>query len=171
MADAIVYNRRMISKNLCLKFYPTSDLLDSKNFRYIKKVRCIALDENKKVCMVSNDGISNWMIPGGTVERNENPILALRRELVEEADVEIKNYKLIGFLEVQLVNNATKYISNHTEMIFVAKVDKILPQTTDPAKGFILQRDFFHIHDMAFKFMRWGKISKYLEDYLNKAKI
>lgn len=120
--------------------------------------------------MVSNDGLSNWMIPGGTVERHENPIIALRRELEEEADIEIKNYKLIGFLEVHLNNNITGYKSNHAEMIFIAKIDKILPQTEDPAKGYILQRDFFHPHDMAFRFMRWGKISQYLEDVVNKTK-
>jgi 8-oxo-dGTP pyrophosphatase MutT (NUDIX family) len=171
MIEPIIYRRKMISKNLYLTFHPTDNVLDSKNYKNIRKVRCIALDSEKKVCMVSNDGISNWMIPGGTVERHENPILALKRELVEEADIEIKKYKLIGFLEVQLVNNATKYVSHHTEMIFMAKIDKILTQTEDPAKGFILQRDLFHISEMAYKFMRWGKISRYLEEYLNKVKL
>lgn len=171
MQQPITYSRKMISKNLFLRFHPTDDLLDSKDFNNIKKVRCIALDENKCVCMVSNDGVSNWMIPGGTVERHENPIIALRRELEEEADIEIKGYKLLGFLEVHLANNITGYKSNHTEMIFIAKVDKISPQTEDPAKGYILQRDFFHPHDMAFRFMRWGKISQHLEDVVNKYKI
>jgi 8-oxo-dGTP pyrophosphatase MutT (NUDIX family) len=121
--------------------------------------------------MVSNDGLSGWMLPGGTVERNENPIHALRRELQEEADIEIKNYKLIGFLEMKSLNNVTKYTWNRTEMFFVAKVDKILPQTEDPAVGFIMHRDFYTVDEMAFNFMKWGKISKFLAEYVNKLKM
>jgi ADP-ribose pyrophosphatase YjhB (NUDIX family) len=170
MIVPIEYKRRISSKHLHLKFYPTNDLLNSKDYKNIRKVRCICLNEDKKVCMISNDGYSNWMLPGGTVERNENPIVALRRELIEEADIEIKHYKLMGFLEVELLNKSTNYISKHSEMIFVAKVDKVLEQTADPAKGFILQRDFFEISDMAYKFVRWGKISTFLEDYLVRLK-
>lgn len=166
----IEYKRRMKTKSLYYKFYPTENVLDSGNFKNIRKVRCIPLNEDKLVCMVSHDGISHWMIPGGTVERNENPILALKRELSEEADIEIKNYKLIGFLEVEFRNHLTRYISNYTEMIFVAKISKISPQTMDPATGVILERDFFDIEEMAFKFQKWGKISKYFVEYLKKYK-
>lgn len=166
----IEYRRKMKTKSLYYKFYPTENVLDSKNFKNIRKVRCIPLNDEKLVCMVSHDGISHWMIPGGTVEKNENPILALKRELQEEADIEIKNYKLIGFLEVEFKNHLTKYTANYTEMFFVAKISKILPQTEDPATGVILERDFFDIEEMALKFQRWGKISRYFIDYLAKIK-
>ena len=166
----IEYKRRMKSKTLYYKFYPTDNLLDSKHFQNIKKARCIALNENKKVCMVSNDGVSYWMVPGGTVEKNENPILALKRELQEEADIEIKNYKLIGFIAAEFKNLATGYVNKYTEMWFVAKVSKILPQTEDPATGRVMARDFFDIEEMAFKFQRWGKISKHIVEYLSKYK-
>lgn len=167
---APIEHRRIVgTKTLSLKFHPTDDLLNSKNFKNIRKVRCIALDKDKNVCMVSNDGIRSWMLPGGTVERMENPILTLRRELLEEADIEIKNYKLIGFLEMQSVNKATDYKWSRTEMWFVAKVDKILSQTIDPAVGFVLKRGFFTIKDMEER-MDYGKIGSYLADYLNKMK-
>ncbi len=171
MIEPIEYRRQLTSKNLYLKFHPTDNLLDTKNFNNIRKVRCIALNSDKHVCMVSNDGISGWMLPGGTVERNENPILALRRELQEEADIEIKNYKLIGFLEMKSLNNVTKYTWSRTEMFFVARVDKILPQTEDPAVGFIMHRDFYTVDEMAFNFMKLGKISKFLADYVDKIKL
>jgi ADP-ribose pyrophosphatase YjhB (NUDIX family) len=167
----IAYKRRMKAKSLYYEFYPTENLLDSKYFQNIKKVRCIALNEDKQVCMVSNDGISYWMVPGGTVERNENPILALKRELEEEADIEIKNYKLIGFMSAEFRNNATGYMNKYTEMWFTAKVSKVHDQTIDPAKGQILSRDFFDIEEMAYKFQNWGKISKYMvEEILAKIK-
>lgn len=160
----------MKTKSLYYKFYPTDNLLDSKYFQNIKKVRCIALNEDRQVCMVSNDGLTYWMVPGGTVEKNENPILALKRELQEEADIEIKSYKLIGFLGAEFRNHATGFVNKYTEMWFVAKVSKIFPQTEDPATGHILARDFFDIEEMAFKFQRWGKISKYIVEYLSKYK-
>lgn len=164
----ITYRRKMVYKELLLKFHPTDDLLMSKNFHNIKKVRCIALDERGMVCMVSNDGIHNWMIPGGTVEKNENPILALKRELQEEADVTIKKYKLLGFLEMHFINKEAHTHYQRTEMIFTAEVDKISEQTEDPAIGITLHREFFDVKDMAFKYMRWGKISKYIVEYFEK---
>ncbi len=168
MIAPIAHVRKLRTKSLYLKFYQTSDLLDSKNFRNIKKVRCIAYNDDGKICLVSNGMRGNWMLPGGTVEKNENPILALRRELLEEADIEIRNYKLIGFLEMKSVNNVTKYIWNRTEMWFVAKVDKVLEQTEDPAFGYVLQRDFFPPNDALVKYLKYGEISKFLEEYMVK---
>ncbi|BDQ05006.1 MAG: hypothetical protein KatS3mg084_0524 [Candidatus Dojkabacteria bacterium] len=164
----IEYKRRMKSKIMHYKFYPTNELLDSKYFDNIRKVRCIALNDENLVCMVSHDGIVYWMVPGGTVEDGENPILALKRELQEEADIEIKNYKLIGFLEIEFINHITRFVRKHTEMWFVAKIAKILPQTKDPATGYILARDFFDVEEMAYKFQRWGKISKYMIELVRK---
>lgn len=165
----IEYKRRMKTKVLHYRFFPTNDLLNSKNFTNIRKVRCIAFDQNNNVCMVSNDGVNHWMVPGGTVEKNENPILALKRELSEEADIEIKNYQLIGFMEADFRNLITGYHSKYTEMWFTARVSKILPQTIDPAVGQILERDFFDIEEMAFKFQKWGKISKYMVEVISKS--
>jgi 8-oxo-dGTP pyrophosphatase MutT (NUDIX family) len=108
------------------------------------------------------------MVPGGTVEDGEYPILALKRELQEEADIEIKNYKLIGFLEIEFINHITGFVRKHTEMWFVARIAKILPQTKDPATGYILARDFFDVEEMAYKFQRWGKISKYMIELVRK---
>lgn len=166
----ITYHRKMISKSLHLRFFPTDDLLDSKNFNNIRKVRCIILNDQKCVCMVSKDELFNWMLPGGTIEHHENPIIALRREVREEADIEIKNYKLVGFLEFKIHNHITGYKLNRTEMIFVAQVDKILPQTEDPAFGYVLNRDFLDMHDALYNYVKWGKISKYLEEHLMKLK-
>lgn len=166
----IDYKRRMKNKILYYRFYPTDNLLDSKYFHNIKKVRCIALNDDYQVCMVSNDGVAYWMVPGGTVEKNENPIIALKRELLEEADIEIKSYRLIGFMIAEFKNISTGYVNTYTEMWFVARISKILPQTEDPATGQVLARDFFDIDEMAYKFQRWGKISKYLVDYLTKYK-
>ena len=161
----------MKTKTLFYRFHTTDNLLDSKNFNNIKKVRCIALNEQGLACMVSNDGVTDWMVPGGTVEKNENPILALKRELLEEADIEIKNYKLIGFMEAEFKNLLTGYTSRYTEMWFVANVSKILTQTEDPAKGKILEREFFDIEEMAYKFQKWGRISKFMVEFLTKLKV
>lgn len=165
----LLYKRITRERDLRFVFYPTTDLLDTKNFRKITKVRSILLTDDNRVCMVSNEGINNWMIPGGTLEFQENPIIALKREISEEADVVISEYKLLGFLSVRITNKADDYIKNQDEMIFVAKIDEVQPQTTDPAKGYILKRSFFTIEDMCFKFMKWGKISEYFYNEMKKS--
>lgn len=168
MKNPIFFRRQTKLRKIELKLYPTNDLLDTKSFNNITKVRCIAINNENDVCMISNEGYSNWMIPGGTVEPNENPILALKRELQEEADIDIINYKLIGFLNVKVRNLETNYLDRHTEMFFFARIDKIHSQTADPAKGFILHRKFFSLEQMAYSQMRWGKVSDYIYEHVQK---
>lgn len=44
-------------------------------------------------------------IPGGHIEKNEGPLEALAREVLEEADVTIKNLKNIGYMKIELLES------------------------------------------------------------------
>lgn len=46
-----------------------------------------------------------WQLPGGGLEFGENPVQALHREIREELGVEIKNIKLIPFIDTRVRNN------------------------------------------------------------------
>lgn len=147
--------------NLIVKLYPTNDLMDSQYFINIKKVRCIPITYNNQICLVSHRRYFNWTVPGGTIEKGENAITTLKRELKEEANLEIQDYELIGFLEIIKMNNLNKLTKKHTEIWFIAKVSKILKQIKDPSTGYALYRNFFRPTTFVNQLQNWGEISNY----------
>ncbi|MFA4975337.1 MAG: NUDIX domain-containing protein [Candidatus Paceibacterota bacterium] len=67
-----------------------------------KKVRgLIYKDKDTLVCIEEDGyGIKHILkLPGGTVEKNESNIKAIKREILEETGYEINNIKCIGFIE------------------------------------------------------------------------
>ena len=67
-----------------------------------KKVRgVIYKNKNTLVCIEEDGyGIKNLLkLPGGSVEKNESNLKAIKREIAEETGCEIDNIKCIGFIE------------------------------------------------------------------------
>lgn len=84
-----------------------------------KKVRgLIYKNKNTLVCIEEDGyGIKNLLkLPGGSVEKSESNIKAIKREMVEETGYEIDNIKCIGFIE----NIRKEYILHMT--YYVAKI-------------------------------------------------
>ncbi|MCX8034845.1 MAG: NUDIX hydrolase [Candidatus Dojkabacteria bacterium] len=164
--DFLEYSRSTKRNEFNFRFLPSNNLLDSKYFEKIDKVRCIALNTSNKVCLVSYNG-RYWMLPGGTIENSENPILALKRELREEGDIDIHNYKLVGFLEKAIFSKKYFRYSKHIEMIFIARISKEYQQTPDPAIGMTLKRAYFDYKLALPKYMKLSKITDYIIKYID----
>ncbi len=67
-----------------------------------KKVRGVIFkNKNILVCIEENGyGIKHLLkLPGGSVDKNESNIKAIKREILEETGYEIDNIKCIGFIE------------------------------------------------------------------------
>lgn len=67
-----------------------------------KKVRCLVYkNKNTLVCIEENSyGVKNLLkFPGGSVEKNESNIKAIKREILEETGYEIDDIKCFGFIE------------------------------------------------------------------------
>ncbi|HEY0459389.1 MAG TPA: NUDIX domain-containing protein [Pyrinomonadaceae bacterium] len=69
---------------------------------------------------------SGWGIPGGFMNRGEQPEAAIRREISEETGLELENLK---FLRVRTINR-------HIEMLFRAETDGTPQVLSREIKGF-----------------------------------
>ncbi len=125
----------------------------------VTQVYAFIFDQEGKVCLIKYKGM--WGIPGGTPEKEDISFEeTLIREVKEEADLEIKDIKRVGYIEV-IPRDGSKI---HYLLRYVAFVDKIKNQTEDPAIGEILERKFIDPKDIC-KYINWGQC----EFQLNKA--
>lgn len=98
----------------------------------------------------------NWSLPGGTIEPGEKPIQTLKREVMEEGSVTIKNIIPLGYQKVEEIGQSKNVVY---QLRYFALIDKILEQQIDPAKGIIPDRKFINPQDF-FKYCKWGAAGK-----------
>lgn len=104
-------------------------------------------------------GDETWTLPGGTVEEGENLVQTLRREVKEEADVVVKNIKLLGIQKVEDPQNKNPGHKLHYQARFTATISELLSQTPDPAKGRIHHRKFVSPKEIS-NYIKWGNTGK-----------
>jgi len=79
----------------------------------MKKVVAIVLRDNDKILVQLRDNIpsipypNHWTVPSGSIEQNESPIEAIKRECKEETGYSLKNPKLT-YTGYQVENNNEK---------------------------------------------------------------
>lgn len=110
--------------------------------RFHITVKGIVLYNNKVLILKrtnpSTDGLGYWELPGGGLEYGETPVIALKRELKEETNLEIevvkptytfsairKDYQTVGIGFICITNSDDVLLSfEHTDYKFVSK-DKL----------------------------------------------
>jgi len=125
---------------------------DPNSFTPITQAYGICFNTAGEILVLDQKGNHTWTLPGGHVEPGETPEQALTREIMEEADVTVKNIRLLGF---QQVDDSGSGETPYYQARYVATVDQILPQTPDPAMGRIHERRFVpaaKIND----YIKWG---------------
>ncbi len=65
--------------------------------------RIFAFDAEGRVLLIRHSyGSGNWMLPGGGIDRGEEPLAAALRELQEECGCELKQARVFGVAEEPL---------------------------------------------------------------------
>jgi mutator protein MutT len=82
-------------------------------------VRIIIINDNK-VLLVKHSYGGKWYLPGGKVEKNESLREAIKRELKEELNIDLKEFDLFG-----AYSNNNEYKNDHI-IIYLTKEKVIL---------------------------------------------
>lgn len=110
------------------------------------QVYCYVFNEDNKLLIVKNEDNNNWTIPGGHPEVGESKEETLKREVLEEACVTVKDIHYLGAVEV--VENDEVYY----QLRYTARLDEELPFKQEWE---VSERLFINLEDLA-KYITWA---------------
>lgn len=148
-------------REVTLTWIKLNDDSDLVKFQPITQAYGICFNDKKEILILDQKGDSKWTLPGGTLEVGETPIQTLIREVMEEADITLKNISLLGVQRVEDPQNLDPKEKLHFQVRFIAKVDQIQFQTIDPAKDRIHVRRFVPISAIN-NCIHWGSTGEAL---------
>lgn len=145
-------------------WYPGEDLA---KFHPFNQVYGVIFNESGQI-LIQRSGQQDWCLAGGTVEGGESAEETLRRELIEEADVTIKNPILLGGQRVKFIGGPNPKPSKRGgddfyQLRYFCEVDQLLPQTPDPDNGEIHERKFVLPSEIN-EYLKWGITGKTIFD-------
>ncbi|HCC68017.1 TPA: hypothetical protein DEP90_02300 [Patescibacteria group bacterium] len=156
----------------CREFDQTErkfEIFLSKDFSSLKKITqvyCFVVNVDKTKIMLCHHKRAGWLLPGGTTEEGESVDDTLRRELIEEGNVEIYIDKKVPFyFQRAFVKDKTgKWIfkGNQIRYVGLLKEDNIFVKDPD---GGIIAVDWFNIGELE-KHLQWGKTGDMIEEHL-----
>jgi 8-oxo-dGTP pyrophosphatase MutT (NUDIX family) len=127
---------------------------DPNKFRPCTQCYGIVFNDAGEILLIHEKG--KWQLPGGTPEAGESPVETLKRELMEEADVEVADATLLGVQMVDYPNNPNKDQGDlFFQYRFVCRVARLLDQTPDPDAGIIHPRMFVPAAKVT-EYVKWG---------------
>lgn len=129
----------------------------------IKQANGILFNDEGKILIVNI--IGNWQLPGGHIEKGESCEEALKREIREEADVEINNITPLGYLKVNEIKDGLLK-PEFIQVYYFARIIKLNKQTIDPAHNKIPERKLIKPEKFT-DYITWGNIGK---EIINKSK-
>ena len=136
------------------------DSVDFESLENVTQSYGFVFDDEGRVCIVDcNKGY--WTLPGGGVEDYDDSFEdTLIREVDEEADLDIKNIKRVGYFRVSSLSENCEKMGIHHILRYIATVDRVKEPTIDPATGVVGSRKFVRAEDFS-KFVNWGDSGKF----------
>jgi len=116
----------------------------------VRQVYAWIVDEDARVLLLEMPG--GWNLPGGTPEDVDGGWRAtLEREVLEEADVVLRDVVPLGYQEVRPGSGAP-----FAQLRVAARVDRWLPATPDPDNGQVYPRVWVPLGEAAER-LGWGE--------------
>lgn len=119
----------------------------------VSQIYGVCLYKNK-VVLVSSDE-ENYNLPGGKMEKDETYDEAFKREIKEETNMKVINWKPIGFQIVTLPNGTKTW-----QLRLVAKVEKIGDFIKDP-DGWVTKNKLCELKDLNLN-IKYGQVGERL---------
>ncbi|HJX50630.1 MAG TPA: NUDIX hydrolase [Candidatus Nanoarchaeia archaeon] len=136
------------------------ELFDCDDFSKLKRVKQVygfVFNNKGKILIIRLPGKKEWCLPGGGPEKFDADWKeSLKREVIEEADVEIKEIKPFMFIISKCLSKNDSGAKEGIMLRAIAKVKNILPQTIDPCTEAINERKFVSPKEF-LKYCPWGK--------------
>lgn len=149
----------MVSNNqtVTLTWIKSINLTD---YNPITQVYGIIFNEKGEILVCREKPEDKWQIPGGHPEKGETSDQTLVRELKEEVDVTIKEVVPLGVQKVEFPDNPNKKEGDlFYQVRYIAILDKLLPQTPDPANGNTWERKFVPVSKIT-EYIKWGNVGE-----------
>ncbi len=131
-----------------------SENLDLSKINPVTQISGICYDKEGNILILSSRP-NKWFIPGGKPEDGESFEDTLKREVYEEATVEIENILPLAFLKINFPENPNKTEGDmFFQGRFLAEVKSVKPIQRDPATGMTFERKFIPHEDFS-KYVKW----------------
>jgi 8-oxo-dGTP pyrophosphatase MutT (NUDIX family) len=129
---------------------------DADSFDNLEKTKCTQIYGvcfyDGKIVIVFNSIKKTWGLAGGTIEKGESFEETLKREILEESNMEVISFLPIGYQKVTKKDGSFKY-----QLRYVCKVRPYGPFISDPADGIISEIKLIDPSEYK-KYVNWGRI-------------
>ncbi len=126
---------------------------DIEKYAPIKQVYGVIFNDQNEILVCKQTSKHSWHLPGGHIKEGEAFEDALKRELLEEADVTVQHIRPIGVQKVTDPSDPNFMPGYQLRCIAILK--KLLPQTIDPDSQTQWERMFVPSADIK-KYIQWG---------------
>jgi ADP-ribose pyrophosphatase YjhB (NUDIX family) len=135
------------------------------DFNPITQCYGIIINPQREVLLGRQKGAVDWVLPGGKPENKETPLETLKRELIEEVDVEIVKAEELGLQKAFDVGNEDNAVY---QARFIITEYELKDPTPDPDGGVLWERKFFPYTEVN-KLLKWGITGdRLIEDAIDK---
>ncbi|KKQ95397.1 MAG: A/G-specific DNA-adenine glycosylase [Candidatus Woesebacteria bacterium GW2011_GWB1_43_14] len=129
---------------------------DLEKYKPATQVYGVVFNKRGEILVAREKPTDKWQIPGGKPEAGESIEDTVRRELKEEVDVKAGKVFPLGAQKVEMPENPSRLEGKlFYQLRCVVFLDKLLPQTPDPASGNTWERKFVPAEKIT-DYVKWG---------------